>query len=126
MTPVQAGGRLCAYLEKDEGLSRLLWSEKTHGLRRRERRALERRWRGERNRSVPSASAVFRYLSEFHDPEEEIRRQPHTAFIPADNDALRGLKKVNVDMVGSCSAMQVRLRRRWTPYRVRGRLWTRR
>ena len=96
MTPVQAGGRLCAYLEKDEGLSRLLWSEKTHGLRR---RALERRWRGERNRSVPSASAVIRYLSEFHDPEEEIRRQPHTAFIPADNDALRGLKKVNVDMV---------------------------
>ena len=87
-------------LEKDEGLSRLLWSEQTHGLRRRERRAWERGWRGERNRSVPSASAVFRYLSEFHDPEEEIRRQPHTAFIPADNDALRGLKKVNVDMVG--------------------------
>ena len=48
---------------------------------------------------MPSASSMFRYLFEFHDDTEEDRRQPHTAFIPAPNDALRGLGKVNADMV---------------------------
>ena len=98
--PRSGRGQALRILESDDGLGRVMQSAETHGLRRRERRPWERWWRGERNRSVPSASAVFRYLSEFHDPEEEIRRQPHTAFIPTDNDALRGLKKVNVDMVG--------------------------
>ena len=48
----------------------------------------------QRQRSVPSPSAVFRYLGEFHDSSEEDRRRPHKAFIPAPNDALRGLGKV--------------------------------
>ena len=49
---------------------------------------------------MPSASAAFRYLCEFHDDTEEDQRQPHKAFIPASNDALGGLGKVNADMVG--------------------------
>ena len=91
---------LARMLQKDDGLSRLLLTAQTHRICRRERRALKRRWRRECRRSVPSPSAVFRYLSKFHDASEEIRRKPHTGFIPAPNEALGGLAKVNADMVG--------------------------
>ena len=87
-------------LEKDDGLGRVLRLAETHGMRRRERRALEGRWRTERRRSVPSASAVFRYLNRFHDEEDEGRRQAHTAFIPAPTAGVLGLRKVNADLVG--------------------------
>ena len=46
-------------LEKDAGLCRVLRHAETHGMRRRERRALKAGWRGERWRSVPSGSVVF-------------------------------------------------------------------
>ena len=86
-------------LEKDEGFCRVLRSAETHGMRRRERRAAELRWRKERRRSVPSPSAVFRYLTKFHDQGEEDRRQAHTAFIPTPKEALAGLGKVNGDLM---------------------------
>ena len=63
-------------LEADEGFCQILRKSETHGLKRKIRRALERRWRKEKKRSVPSPSAVFRYLSKFHDCEQEdIRKQ---------------------------------------------------
>ena len=66
-------------LEKDAGLCRVLRHAETHGMRRRERRALKARWRGERWRSVPSDSVVFRYLERFHDAGEEAKRvRPRT------------------------------------------------
>ena len=86
-------------LEKDAGFYRVLREVESYGMRRRERRALENRWRGERRRSVPSESAVFRYLEGFHNADEEASRQAHRAFIPAPNQALEGLYKVNADMV---------------------------
>lgn len=86
-------------LEKDEGFCRVLQRAESCGMRRRERRATEKRWRKERHRSVPSPSAVFRYLSGFHDEVEEDRRQAHRAFIPSANEALAGLGKVNGDLV---------------------------
>ena len=87
-------------LEKDDGVGRLLRLAETHGMRRRERRALLGRWRRERRRNVPSASAAFRFLNRFHDEEEERRRREHTAFIPAPTIDLQGLGKVNADLVG--------------------------
>ena len=87
-------------LEADEGLGRMLGRVETHRQRAFERRAEGSRWRGGRRRSVPSPSAVFRYLGRFHDPAQEEARQPHQAFIPAPNGALRGLGKVNAEMVG--------------------------
>ena len=86
-------------LEKDAGLCRVLRHAETHGMRRRERRALKARWRGERWRSVPSDSVVFRYLERFHDAGEEAKREAHRAFIPSPNDALKGLGKVNAGLV---------------------------
>ena len=70
-------------LEKDAGLGRMLSMAERHGMQGRERRALRRRWRTERRRNVPSPSSVFRYLSSFHDEQEEAKREPHKAFIPA-------------------------------------------
>ena len=66
-------------LEKDAGLCRVLRHAETHGMRRRERRALKARWRGERWRSVPSDSVVFRYLERFHDAGEEAKREAYRA-----------------------------------------------
>ena len=60
-------------LEGDEGLGRLLRRMETHGMRRCEREAMEQRWLVGRQRSVPSASAVFRYLDKFHDAGEEAK-----------------------------------------------------
>ena len=87
-------------LEADEGLGRLLRRVEGHGMRRREREATERRWRVKRRRSVPSASAAFRYLERFHDASEESKREVGRAFIPAATAGLRGLNRVNADMVG--------------------------
>ena len=86
-------------LEGDEGFSRVLERVEAHGMGRKERRRLQRRWRNERRRAVPSASSVFRYLSRFHDQEQERNRQPHRAYIPRRNVHLEGLDMVNRDVV---------------------------
>ncbi len=54
-------------LESDEGLGRVLKVSETHLMRRGERRTERSNWRRQRSRIVPSPSAVFRYLGEFHD-----------------------------------------------------------
>ena len=87
-------------LERDEGLGRVLLAGESHKMRRADRRAQRNRWRRERRRVVPSPTAVFRYLDNFHDEAEEARRRPGKAFIPAANGALRGLRRVNSDLVG--------------------------
>ena len=87
-------------LEKDAGFGRMLSMAESHRMRVSERRAQRRRWRIERRRNVPSPSSVFRYLSRFHDEQEEYKREPHKAFIPAATDALLGLRRVNAETVG--------------------------
>jgi len=87
-------------LESDRGFCQLLSKTLNHGLSRKGRRGLKKRWRKEKRRSVPSSSSVFRYLAEFHDKDQERLREPGKAFIPEANEALKGLCKVNKDMVG--------------------------
>jgi hypothetical protein len=86
-------------LDADEGFCRVLRRTYIQGMPRKVRRALERRWVKEGRRSVPSPSSVFRYLSAFHDSEQEKLRQPGKAFIPAANEHLRGLVNVNKDLL---------------------------
>jgi len=88
-------------LEKDEGFCKVLASVETKGLSRQKRRAMQRRWRKEQHRSVPSPSAVFRYLEAFHDPLEEAKREKGKAFIPVPNEHLSGLVRVNRDFGAS-------------------------
>ncbi len=84
-------------LEADEGFSRLLRRVEQHGLGRRERRQMERRWRKARGRSVPSATAVFRYLAGFQ--IEGYLARMGKAVIPAPSAPLVGLRRVNADLV---------------------------
>jgi len=87
-------------LEGDEGFCRVLRRVELKGLKRKERRAIERRWRKERCRSVPSPSAVFRYLGAFHDSGQQKERKEGTAYIPVPNKHLEGFTKVNGEFVG--------------------------
>lgn len=88
-------------LEKDEGFCKILKRVETKGLIRRQKREMQRRWRKEHHRCVPSPSALFRYLEAFHDSEQEKKRQRGKAFIPAPNEHLHGLRKVNREIVAS-------------------------
>ena len=87
-------------LESDEGFCKVLRRIEQGGLKRRERRELERRWRKECRRAVPSPSSVFRFLAAFHDREQEAKREAGRAFIPQPNTHVQGLMRVNADMVG--------------------------
>ena len=97
-------------LEGDEGFCRVLHRTATAGLPRRERREQELRWRKEKRRAVPSPSAAFRYLENFHDEEQERCRRADgapAAFIPVPNAALRGLSLVNRDLLAFAGAQGV-------------------
>jgi hypothetical protein len=85
-------------LEGDEGFRRVMDRVRYHGLSRPARRALQRRFRKERDRSVPSSSSVFRYLSKFHDARQEADRPEKGAFIPEPNAHLRGFRGVNAEL----------------------------
>lgn len=86
-------------LEADDGLRLLMMRVQWHGLPRRERRELERRWRNERTRAFPSPSAARRWLSWFHNDAEERRRIEGRAFIPTPVAALVGLAEVNAELL---------------------------
>lgn len=81
-------------LEADEGFCRILREVEGHGLRRRQRRALQARWRRARLRAVPSPDAALRYLEAFNTPEDSAKIQAGTAYVPPPNDHLKGLAKV--------------------------------
>jgi hypothetical protein len=85
-------------LEEDEGFCTVLRRVEHQGLRRSDRRELERRWQKARHRSVPSPSSVFRYLAVFHDSDQDRKRVEGKAFIPVANEPLRGLVQVNRGM----------------------------
>jgi len=87
-------------LESDDGFCEVLKKAEMHGLRRKVRRELLRRWRKEKTRATPSPSAIFRYLAMFHDQEQDQYREPGKAFIPKSNEHLMGFSKVNSDLAG--------------------------
>ena len=86
-------------MAEDEGFCRVLRRAGMHGLDRRDRRAMERRFRKKRERDVPSPSSVFRYLEAFHNEEEEGKRVEGQAFIPGKNEALKGLGRVHGELM---------------------------
>lgn len=91
-------------LEADGGFGRLLRRAELEGLPRARRRALELRWRRERRRDVPSPSAARRYLQGYRNAEDEERRGHGSAFIPQPSEALRGLRRVNADLVAAVAS----------------------
>jgi len=86
-------------LEEDAGLVKLLQRSGFCGHPRKERREQEKRWRKEKKRAFPSPPVVFRYLGAFVNTTEESKRAMGKAFIPASNEALQSLQKVNPDLL---------------------------
>jgi hypothetical protein len=80
-------------LEADEGFYRILRRIELKDLPRK-----KRRWRKEKHRSVPSPSAVFRYLAAFH---EDYARQEGKAVIPPLTELLSGLERINADLIAA-------------------------
>lgn len=86
-------------LEADEGFCRILRKAEIQGLTRKERRDMKKRWRKGRTRTMPSASVIFRYLSNFHDKEQEKLRVKGKSFIPAANENVRAFSKINSELI---------------------------
>ena len=86
-------------LEADAGFCRILRKVELHGLTRKEKREAKKRWRKERTRTFPSASAIFRYLANFHNAEQEKVRANGKAFIPSSNGHLKALGKINSGLI---------------------------
>jgi len=85
-------------LEADDGFCRILRRIELKDLPRKERRETEKRWRREKHRSVPSPSAVFRYLAAFH---EDYARIEGKAAIPPLTDLLLALERINADLIAA-------------------------
>ena len=69
-----AGGDCISDIERLEqyaGPKTLLMRFAAHGMKRKQRRAFEKRWRKEKSRGLPSNAAIHRYLPRFHSDEEE-------------------------------------------------------
>jgi hypothetical protein len=98
-----AGGECVEDMEKleaDAGFCRILRKVEEHGLTRKARRETKKRWRRGRSRTLPSASALFRYMGNFHDAEQEKLREKGKAFIPEANEHLRALARLNGTLSG--------------------------
>lgn len=93
-------------LEADSGLCQLVRSAEAHGQSRLQRRAAAARWRRQRSRTFPSPHAAGRWLAGFHDAEEEARREPGRAFIPAASPGVSGLWRVNGDLLSRVQAQR--------------------
>lgn len=92
-----AGGDCAAdldRLEQDGGFAAVLAAAERELLTRQERRALKRRWRRQRQRTVPSASSVLDWLERCHDASAP-KAVAGTAVIPPVTAALHGLWRVN-------------------------------
>ena len=86
-------------LESDAGLCRVFRQAQCYGLSRSERGGLEKRFRKGRNRTFPSATRIYEYLDEFHNPCEEEKRVEGKALVPARNAYLEGLCQLNEVLV---------------------------
>ncbi len=94
-------------LEGDRGAVEVFQKTQTRHMRRRDREAMEKRFRQKKKRGFPSPSAAFEFLGEFHDPEEEKKREAHRAFIPQPNKHLKGLSHVIKDFIIFVQSRQV-------------------
>ncbi|MBW2544829.1 MAG: IS1380 family transposase [Deltaproteobacteria bacterium] len=94
-------------LEADDGFCEVLKKAEMHGLKRKVKRALLRRWRKEKTHTFPSPSSIFRYLAKFHNKEQEGLRQPGKAFIPASNEHLQGFARINKELAAFLSFQNI-------------------
>lgn len=86
-------------LEADGGFVAVLGGIERELLSRAERRGLKKRWRRDRQRTLPSPAAILEWLERYHDPAAEDQREIGTAFIPGLTAELVGLWRVNQALI---------------------------
>jgi hypothetical protein len=89
---------ISASLKQMTGFARYSAASSLRGSRERSDGRRRNGWRREKHRSVPSPSAVFRYLAAFH---EDYTRHEGTAVIPPLTDLLFTLEDINADLVAA-------------------------
>ena len=82
-------------LEADRGLCAMARIAEVFHFNREETRDLARRFRGGRTRTFPAATQLYTFLEQFHNTEEEKKRQEGVAFIPAPLSSLTALHSLN-------------------------------
>lgn len=86
-------------LERDEGFCRILKAMELKSTMGRRRKRVRHKWEKKLTNKVASPSSIFRYLSHFHDPSEEKKREEGKAFIARANEYLSGLGYANYELV---------------------------
>lgn len=94
-------------LQQDHGLATLLKSVDTHGMTRKESQVHRKRWRKNKDRAVPSASALRRYLEQFHNTGEEAKRLEGRAFIPSNNFLLERLSGLGTTLINFAQSQSI-------------------
>jgi hypothetical protein len=89
-------------LAEDAGFS--LYMRQIQRARKLSRRRMARGGQG----AVPSLTSVREWLDGFHNGEEEAKRAPGVAFLPAANAGLAGLKAANRSFVRAAYQLQAR------------------
>jgi hypothetical protein len=87
-------------LEGDEGFCQIVRKAETYMLSRKAKALMKKRWRKGQKRTFPSVSSIFRYLSKFHNEEAEEKREEGKAYIPARNEHIRELARINSELIG--------------------------
>lgn len=86
-------------LEADPGLCAMFRSSELEGFNREQRRAIARRFRRGRGRTLPAPTQLSAALERCHNEEEESRRIPGKAFIPKPNEHLLSIADLNTALV---------------------------
>ena len=91
-------------LEADAGLGVLVRAAERQGLDRAQRQDLAVRFRRGRSRTFPSPTRLHGWLERCHDAGQEALRPAEGAFVPAPSAPLRGLGRVNQDLLAGVQA----------------------
>jgi hypothetical protein len=91
-------------LESDAGLREMLRGFERSTWTAKERKMVERRFRGGRSRAFPAPTQISGYLEACHDEAQEALRKSGKAFIPAPNKALGSLASLNTTLLGRLQA----------------------
>ena len=86
-------------LEKDPGFSWIFRNMELRGSVGRKRKQIMSRWRKKTKNTLASPSSIFRYLSNFHNGEEEKKREEGKAFIPRSNKYLSKFADLNSELI---------------------------
>jgi len=93
-------------LEADAGLCRMFGRSQYSGMSRASVQTAQKRFRGGKSRTFPAPTQISTFLEACHNEEEEKKRTKGTAFIPAPNEHLTSLQKLNGHLVNKTQQLK--------------------